>query len=48
MAVIVGEIANVTTDRLNNIAVIDDLSIFKQDEIRGIIRNAALGVLKQD
>jgi hypothetical protein len=34
-----------TTDQLkNNIAVIDELSIFKQDKIRDIIRNAALRV----
>jgi hypothetical protein len=49
MATIAGEIANVTTDQLkNNIAVIDELSIFKQDEIRDIMGNAALTVVKQD
>ncbi len=44
-----GEIAIIATDQLkNNIAVIAELSIFKQDEIRDIIRNAALRVLEQD
>lgn len=43
------EIAGFATDQLKKrIAVVNELSISKQDEIRDIIRNAALRVLKQN
>ena len=46
---IVEKIANSATDQLkNSIEVINELPILKQDEIKEVIRNAAMKVLKQD
>jgi len=49
LAVIAEKIANSATDQLkNSIEVINELPIVKQDEIKEVIRNVAMKVLKQD
>lgn len=48
-AAIAEKIANSATDQLkNSIVVIKELPPMKQDEIRDVIRDAAMKVLKQD
>jgi len=48
-AAIAEKIANSATDQLkNSIVVIKELPLIKQDEIRDVIRDAAMKVLKQD
>ena len=49
LAVIAEKIANSATDQLkNSIEVINELPIVTQDEIKEVIRNVAMKVLKQD
>lgn len=49
LAAIAEKIANSATEQLkNSIEVINELPILKQDEIKEVIRNAAMKVLKQD